>query len=441
MNIKPLLTGLALSSALLSALPLWAQGLKTDSPSTAVDYIAAVVNSEPVTDSEVRARMARVLQQIKQQGNATPPAAEIRKQVLERLISEKAQLQEAKENGIKIEDGAITQAEENVARQNRMTLTEFRERLRQEGLSTSQLRADLRDQLMMTRLREREVEPRVKITDWDIDNFLKEQQRQASVGPLELNLGQILVVVPESANAEEVTRLESKAKQLVEKVKAGGDLEALAQQANTASDKVLGGVMGLRSSERYPELFVTSVRPLSVGGVAGPVRSGAGFHILKLIEKQDPNGLPETVTQSHARHILLRTSAKLSEADAINQLNDFRRRLNAQQTNFADLAKEFSQDGSAPAGGDLGWANPGQFVPEFEEAMNALAPNDISRPTVTRFGVHLIQLIERREAPLSERDRREIARYALKEKKTAELYTTYLQDLRDRAYVELRDAP
>ncbi len=441
MNIKPLLTGLALSSALLSTLPLWAQGLKTDSPSTAVDYIAAVVNSEPVTDSEVRARMARVLQQIKQQGNATPPATEIRKQVLERLISEKAQLQEAKENGIKIEDGAITQAEENVARQNRMTLTEFRERLRQEGLSTSQLRADLRDQLMMTRLREREVEPRVKITDWDIDNFLKEQQRQASVGPLELNLGQILVVVPESANAEEVTRLEAKAKQLVEKVKAGGDLEALAQQANTASDKVLGGVMGLRSSERYPELFVTSVRPLSVGGVAGPVRSGAGFHILKLIEKQDPNGLPETVTQSHARHILLRTSAKLSEADAINQLNDFRRRLNAQQTNFADLAKEFSQDGSAPAGGDLGWANPGQFVPEFEEAMNALAPNDISRPTVTRFGVHLIQLIERREAPLSERDRREIARYALKEKKTAELYTTYLQDLRDRAYVELRDAP
>jgi len=441
MNIKPLLTGLALSSALLSALPLWAQGLKTDSPSTAVDYIAAVVNSEPVTDSEVRARMARVLQQIKQQGNATPPATEIRKQVLERLISEKAQLQEAKENGIKIEDGAITQAEENVARQNRMTLTEFRERLRQEGLSTSQLRADLRDQLMMTRLREREVEPRVKITDWDIDNFLKEQQRQASVGPLELNLGQILVVVPESANAEEVTRLEAKAKQLVEKVKAGGDLEALAQQANTANDKVLGGVMGLRSSERYPELFVTSVRPLSVGGVAGPVRSGAGFHILKLIEKQDPNGLPETVTQSHARHILLRTSAKLSEADAINQLNDFRRRLNAQQTNFADLAKEFSQDGSAPAGGDLGWANPGQFVPEFEEAMNALAPNDISRPTVTRFGVHLIQLIERREAPLSERDRREIARYALKEKKTAELYTTYLQDLRDRAYVELRDAP
>lgn len=441
MNIKPLLTGLALSSALLSALPLWAQGLKTDSPSTAVDYIAAVVNSEPVTDSEVRARMARVLQQIKQQGNATPPATEIRKQVLERLISEKAQLQEAKENGIKIEDGAITQAEENVARQNRMTLTEFRERLRQEGLSTSQVRADLRDQLMMTRLREREVEPRVKITDWDIDNFLKEQQRQASVGPLELNLGQILVVVPESANAEEVTRLEAKAKQLVEKVKAGGDLEALAQQANTASDKVLGGVMGLRSSERYPELFVTSVRPLSVGGVAGPVRSGAGFHILKLIEKQDPNGLPETVTQSHARHILLRTSAKLSEADAINQLNDFRRRLNAQQTNFADLAKEFSQDGSAPAGGDLGWANPGQFVPEFEEAMNALAPNDISRPTVTRFGVHLIQLIERREAPLSERDRREIARYALKEKKTAELYTTYLQDLRDRAYVELRDAP
>ena len=437
MKIKHLLTWLAL----LAPLSILAQGLKANSPDVPVDYIAAIVNSEPITDSEVRARMARVMQQIKQQGGPTPPQAELRKQVLERLISEKAQLQEAKDNGIKIEEGAITQAEENVARQNRMTLPELRERLRQEGLSESQLRGDLRDQLMMTRLREREVEPRVKITDWDIDNFLKEQQRQTAVGPLELNLGQILVVVPESASTEEVARLEAKAKQILAQVQAGTDLELVAKQANTANDKVVGGVMGLRSSDRYPELFVNSVRQLSVGGVAGPVRSGAGFHILKVIEKHDPNALPETVTQSHARHILLRTSAKLSESDAISQLNDFRRRLNANQAQFADLAKEFSQDGSAPSGGDLGWANPGQFVPEFEEAMNTLAPNEISRPVVTRFGVHLIQLLERREVPLSEHDRREMARYALKEKKTAELYTTYLQDLRDRAYVELRDAP
>ena len=437
MKIKLLLTWLAL----LAPLSVLAQGLKANSPEVPVDYIAAIVNSEPITDSEVRARMARVMQQIKQQGSPTPPQAELRKQVLERLISEKAQLQEAKDNGIKFEEGAITQAEENVARQNRMTLPELRERLRQEGLSESQLRGDLRDQLMMTRLREREVEPRVKITDWDIDNFLKEQQRQTAVGPLELNLGQVLVVVPESASAEEVARLEAKAKQLGAQVQAGTDLELVAKQANTTNDKVVGGVMGLRSSDRYPELFVNSVRQLSVGGVAGPVRSGAGFHILKVIEKHDPNALPETVTQSHARHILLRTSAKLSESDAISQLNDFRRRLNANQAQFADLAKEFSQDGSAPSGGDLGWANPGQFVPEFEEAMNTLAPNEISRPVVTRFGVHLIQLLERREVPLSEHDRREMARYALKEKKAAELYATYLQDLRDRAYVELRDAP
>lgn len=451
MKIKPLLTSLALMAVLPTLVS--AQGLKlsnsvgsaatavTDKTAAQVDYIAAVVNSEPITDSEIRARIARVMQQINQQGTAAPPQAELRKQVLERLISEKAQLQEAKEEGIKIEEGAITQAEENVARQNRLTLNELRDRLRQEGLSESQLRGDLRDQLLMTRLRERAVEPRVKISDWDIDNFLKDQQRQAAVGPLELNLAQILVVVPESASAEEVARLETKAKQLFEQVKAGANLEVLSKQANTPNEKVVGGVMGLRSSERYPDLFVNAVRQLSVGGVAGPVRSGAGFHILKVVEKRDPNGLPETVTQSHARHILLRTSAKLSEADAINQMNDFRRRLNAKQANFADLAKEFSQDGSAPNGGDLDWANPGQFVPEFEEAMNSLAPGEISRPVVTRFGVHLIQLLERREAPLSERDRREMARYALKEKKTAELYATYLQDLRDRAYVELRDAP
>jgi peptidyl-prolyl cis-trans isomerase SurA len=451
MKIKPLFAWLALMTGLTTMAS--AQGLKlgnsvgsapsmaADKSAPPVDYIAAVVNSEPITDSEVRARIARVMQQINQQGASAPPPAELRKQVLERLISEKAQLQEAKEEGIKVEEGAITQAEENVARQNRLTLPDLRNRLRQEGVSETQLRSDLRDQLLMTRLRERMVEPRVKISDWDIDNFLKEQQRQAAVGPLELNLAQILVVVPESANAEEVARLEAKAKKLLEQVKSGAELETVAKQANTPTEKVVGGVMGLRSSERYPELFVTAVRALGVGGVAGPVRSGAGFHILKVVEKHDPNGLPETVKQSHARHILLKTSAKLSEADAINQLNDFRRRLNARQANFADLAKEFSQDGSAPNGGDLGWANPGQFVPEFEEVMNSLAPGDISRPVVTRFGVHLIQLQDRREVPLSERDRREIARYALKEKKTAELYATYLQDLRDRAYVELRDAP
>ncbi len=405
------------------------------------DYIVAVVNSEPITNNEVRARLVRVEQQLAQQGAALPPREELTRQVLERLISEKAQLQLARESGIRVEEGTIDQAEQTVARQNQMDVTELRRKLAAEGTPLSQFREELRNQVLLQRLRDRELEPRVKVSDLDVDQFIREQQGSTDLATLEINLGHVLVLVPENASPAQVTALQARAQRVAERARAGEDFAALAREFSDAAEGRRGGQLGLRNAQRYPELFVESTVNLRVGDIAGPLRSAAGFHVLKVLEKQQA-GLPGvTVTQSHARHILLRLGPRLSESAAIERLADMRRRLQAGRADFAALARDNSQDGSARDGGDLGWANPGQFVPEFEEVMNGLSPGQISEPLISRFGVHLIQLLERRTATLSQREQRDLARNLVREKKLDEAYATWAQEVRGRAYVEFREAP
>jgi len=408
----------------------------------AADYIVAVVNSEPITNNELRARLVRIEQQLTQQGGARPSRDLLARQVLERLISERAQLQVGREAGIKVDDAAVDQAELSVARQNEIDVPEMRRRLAQDGIALSQFREELRNQLLLTRVREREVEPRVRVTELDIDQFIREQQGGADAANVEINLAQVLVAVPENATEAQIVALQARAARAAERARAGEDFAALARELSDAPDRnQTGGQLGLRGADRYPGLFIEATQALRVGGIAGPVRSGAGFHVLKVVEKREA-GLPGmTVTQSRARHILLRTSAALSESAARERLADFRRRILAGQADFATLARENSQDGSAPDGGDLGWANPGQFVPEFEDAMNRLNPGQISEPLVSRFGLHLIQLVERRETTLSAREQREVARNMVREKKLEEAYATWAQDVRGRAYVEYREAP
>ncbi len=414
---------------------------RSSSAQRPADYIVAVVNSEPITNSEVRTRLVRAEQQMAQQGAPMPPRDELARQVLERLIAEKAQLQLARDLGVKVEEALIDAAELNVARQNQIDVAELRRRMAQDGIQLSQFRGDLRNQLMLQRLREREIEPRVRVTDLEVDQFIRDQQGSTDLASMELNLAQILVAVPEGATEAQVKELQAKADGLAARAKAGEDFAAMARQLSDAPGRANGGVLGLRSAERYPPLFVDAVQTLRAGGVAGPVRSGAGFHVLKVLEKLQ-GGMPGVnVTQSHARHILLRPGPQLTESAARDRLADFRRRILAGQADFATLARENSQDGSAREGGDLGWANPGQFVPEFEEAMEKLAPGQIAEPLVSRFGVHLIQLIERREGTLSQREQREIARGLVREKKLDEAYATWIQDIRGRAYVEFREAP
>ena len=406
----------------------------------AADFIVVVVNSEPVTNNEVRSSLLRAEQQLTQAGSAMPPRNELARQVLERLISDRAQLQEARLSGLRIDDSSLENAVQSVAQQNRVTVDELRKRVAADGLSYARFLEGLRDELLVSRFRQREVEARVRVTESDIDQFLREQESGGDASLVEINLAQILIGVPENATPEQVTSLQARAQAAADKARSGADFAALVIEFASAATREAGGQMGLRSAERYPALFVDAVKNLTAGAIAGPIRSGAGFHVLKLIEKKQA-GMPSVnITQTRARHILLRASPQLNEAAATAKLADIRKKIAGGQ-NFAALAKENSDDGSASQGGDLGWANPGMFVPEFEQVMNSLAPGQISEPLVSRFGVHLIQVMERREAQLTTREQRELARSVLREKKQEEAYALWAQDVRGRAYVEYREPP
>ena len=406
------------------------------------DFIVAVVNSEPVTNSEIRNEAQRLSQQLTQQRRPQPGRAELLRIVLERVITAKAQLQQAREMGIRVEDVAIDQAEQNVARQNKMNLAELHRQLAVDGVSPTQFREQLRDQLMLTRLREREVDSRVRVSDLEVSQYLRDQQANSTSGGAaaaqDVNIAQILVAVPESSTPEQVTALEAKAQSVLTRARAGEDFAALARELSSSPDRANGGQLGLRSADRLPPLFVDATRDVAVGGLSGVLRSGAGFHVLKVVEKRAPG---MTVTQTRARHILLRATPQMSEAAAREKLLDFKRRIQTGLADFAILARDNSQDGSAAQGGDLGWASPGQFVPEFEEVMDALAPGQVSDPLISRFGVHLIQVSERRNTALSVKEQNDVVRNQLREKKLDDAYTVWVQDVRGRAYVEMREPP
>lgn len=424
----------------LSAFGLGAGG--TTGAQRQADYIVAVVNSEPVTNNEVRARLLRTEQQMLQQGAAVPPRAELARLLMERMIVERTQLQLAKETGVQLSESAVDDAVANVAQQNQMSPAELRRRLEAEGLPYAQFRSDLRNEMLLNRVRDRELESRARVSDQEVEQFLREQQSgNAPSAALELNLAQILVALPENASAEQLSALQAKAQLVAERARSGTDFALLVKEFSNAPGGSADGQMGLRTPDRYPELFVGATQNLPVGGIAGPVRSGAGFHVLKVIERKRAGMPAAAVTETRARHILLRTSAQLSEAAAVARLAEFKTRIAAGQADFAALAREFSQDASAKDGGDLGWASPGMFVPEFEERMSRLAPGQVADPLVSRFGVHLIQVMERRSTKLSARDQREMVRASLREKKLEEAYAAWAQEVRGRAYVEYREPP
>ena len=414
----------------------------TAGPARTADFIVALVNADPITNHEVRDRVGRIEQQLAQRGGPRPSREEIAREVLEGLIAEKAQLQLATELGLRVTDAEVDQAEQAVAAQNQLSVAEFRRRLAAEGvIDLNRLRAELRSQLLLQKVREREVDARVRVTEADIDDYLREQQSQAAdPAQLELNLAHVLVAVPEGATEARVAELQARAQRVLERARAGDDFGALAREFSDAPERVQGGVFGLRPATRLPDLFVNATRALPVGGVAGVLRSAAGFHVLKVVDKRQP-GVATSVTQTRARHILLRPTAGLTQAQAVERLAAFRQQILAGQASFEALAREHSADGSAAGGGDLGWAGPGQFVPEFEQAMDALKPGDVSAPVVSRFGVHLIRVDERRQTALSAREQRDAVRGAVREKKLDEALDLWLRDLRARAYVELREPP
>lgn len=432
-------SGMRLKSAAAPSTSATATAAALSSATRSADFIVAVVNSEPITNVEVQQQALRLRAQA--EAANVPPEA-LRREALEMLIGQKIQLQMAADRNITVDNFAVQQAEENVARQNSLTMSELKARLAREDIPEANFRADLRKQLIIQKLREIEVDSKVRVSDLEVDQYLREEKTKAGVadGAAQINLGHILISVPERASDAEVKQLQAKAQKAADKIRAGEDFQAAVAEFSDVPDGKGGGPMGLRPADRYPELFVKATKATPVGGIAGPVRSPAGFHILKMLEKSNGE-VPAIVTQNHARHILLRPGAKMTEAQAVERLEDYRRRVVDHQDTFEDLARRYSEDGSAKAGGDLGWANPRQFVPEFEAALSSLQPGEVSQPIASRFGIHLIQLIERREGKLNQREQRDMVRSIVREKKLEKAFDTWAQEARARAYVEFREPP
>jgi peptidyl-prolyl cis-trans isomerase SurA len=403
------------------------------------DFIVAVVNSQPVTNQDVQTLSLSLQREAQAQGR-TVNAPEAKRLALEQLINDKAQIQQARDAGIVIDEEALDQAEAGVASNNQLTREALRQRLQQDGVALNTFREQLRNQLLLTRVREREVDERIRISDIEIERFLQEQTKvQAARVPAELNLAMILIAVPENSTDAQIKPLEAQARDVARRARSGENFAELVKTFSQSLDRgANGGVLGLRPADRYPDLFVQAVAALPVGGVSEVLRSDAGFHVLKVMERQQA---PATlmVTQTRARHILLRQSPQLTQAQALAQLSALRQDIVGGKADFAEAAKRLSQDGSAAQGGDLGWASPGMFVPEFEQTMNRLRPGQVAEPLVSRFGVHLIEVTDRRDAPMSDAEQRILARNVLRDKKLDEAFVAWVEDVRGRAYVEMRE--
>jgi peptidyl-prolyl cis-trans isomerase SurA len=403
------------------------------------DYIAAIVNQELVTAGEIERRIQRAQQDAARAGARLPPDRELREQVLDLLIEERVIVTHARDSGVRVDDLELDRAVQSVAAQNQLTLPQLRSRLSADGIDYARFRANLRDQMLIERVREREVYQRIRIDDDEVDRVI-EQQRAAAQVDAPINLAQILVTVPEGADAATVAARRARAEATLARVRGGEDFAAVAREVSEDGNRERGGEIGLRPMSRLPDIFVAAVRGVPSGGVAPTLlRSGAGFHVLKVIERRD-DAAP-MITQTRARHILLRTSPQLSAEVASGRLAEFRRQIESGSRSFEDLARQFSEDGSAAAGGELGWSSPGTMVPEFEQAMNRLPVGGLSPPVVSRFGVHLIQVQERRQVAQDIKQLREQVRNVLREQKFEGAYTEWAKDLRARAYVELREPP
>jgi peptidyl-prolyl cis-trans isomerase SurA len=417
------------------------------SPATAnsrvvpVDAIVAVVNNEVITAQELEARMQLVEARLKSQGVSLPPRAQFQQQLLERMIVDRAQMQEAKEQGIRVDDTLLDMAISRIAQQNGMSLQDFRNKVEHEGTPFNRFREDIRGEIMMQRLREKEVVNKVQITESEVDNFLAANGGTMSAQP-ELDLAQILVRIPENATPEQIAQRRQRAEEALQQLRGGADFARVAATYSDASDALSGGDMGWRSPDRLPQLFVDAVAQRNDGEIT-VVKSANGFHILKVLGHRsaaagkDGAALP-AVTETHVRHILIKVNQVVPANEARRKLVELKERLDHKAASFEELARLYSNDGSAAKGGDLGWIYPGDTVPEFEKAMNALQPGQISDPVESPFGYHLIQVLERKTDDMSKERQRTVAKQALRERKVEEATEDWLRQLRDRTYVEYR---
>jgi peptidyl-prolyl cis-trans isomerase SurA len=399
-----------------------------------LDHIVAVVNDEVITRQELARRYDEVVRNLSRQNTPLPSREVLEKQLLERMVTELALQQHARSTGVRVDPTQVERALQRIAAQNKLDMAGLAAALEKEGQSLDGMRTTIRNELLIARARERDVDNRISVSDAEIEGYLQTQAQQGV--ETEYNFAHILVTVPENASPEQIQARRARAEDILSQLAQGADFAQLSASYSDAPNALQGGVFGWRASGKMPALFADALKPLQPGQVAPLLRSGNGFHILKLIDKR---GLDATlnVTQTHARHILVKTNELTSEADARNRLLQLKERID-NGVKFDELARLHSEDASASKGGDLGWINPGDTVPDFEKAMDALKPGEVSAPIQSPFGWHLIQVLERRDQDVTQERQKLMARQALRERKGEEAFQDWVRQIRDAAYVEVR---
>jgi peptidyl-prolyl cis-trans isomerase SurA len=400
-----------------------------------LDRVIAIVNDEALTQFDVNQQKRVVLEQMKAQ-KVTPPAPDVlEKQLLDRLITERVLMQVAKETGVRVDDTQVERTIARIAQDNKLSAGDFRKAVEKEGMPFSKYREDVRNEIMVQRLRDREVEGRVSVSDAEVDHFLATVASQAG-GDVEYRLSHVLVLVPEQASPDQIEARLRRAEEALRQIRAGADFGQVAAGFSDAPDALQGGTLGWRAPARLPTVFADPVRGLKPGEVSGLLRSASGFHIVKLLESRSRNA-PTVVEQTRARHILVKVNEVTSEQDAKTRIERIKDRIDL-GAKFDEQAKLGSEDGSAVKGGDLGWVSPGDTVPEFEQAMKGLTIGDVSPLVRTSFGWHLIQVQERRTQDVTAERQRDQARMALRQRKSDEAFQDWVRQTRDRAYVEIK---
>jgi peptidyl-prolyl cis-trans isomerase SurA len=408
-----------------------------------IDEVIAIVDTSLVTRLELETRIAQIEKQFKAANRTLPQADQLKSQVLERLISEKIQLNLAKESGVKVTDKDLERIIMNIAGQNKLSLEEFKSKVAKEGLTFDKYKEDLRKEVQIARLREREVDARVQVSESEIDSYISEKTRsRAMANSDEIYLAQILVS-PASSSDSDVAAAKAKAEDILKQATKEKDFAAFSKRVALPGSGMRSEDLGYRSPDRLPQIFVDAAQGVS-GNQMVPriIQSGAGFHVIKVIDRKGSPTTPSqadiVVTQTLARHILIRHRSGVTDGETQRRLSIFRDQIKVKAADFGDMAKKYSEDGSAQSGGNLGWMSPGELVPQFEQAMNQLNVGEVSEPVRTEFGWHLIQVIERRQTQLSADKQREYARAALREKKLDQAYEDWLRQIRDAATVEIR---
>ncbi len=401
-----------------------------------VDRVVAIVNNEAITLHELRSRLAAVERQLRTQGTPLPSRDVLEKQLLERMIIDRAQIHFAKEAGVQVADSEVDATLRRIAEGNRLTVPEFKAAIERDGVVWARFREEISDEMTIARLREREVEARIVISDGEVDNYLASAEGQGGDAQV-VQLAHIIVRVPEQSTSQQLVKIRARAEQALAQIRAGEDFAKVAAVFSDAPDALTGGSMGARPADRLPSLYAEAIKTLRPGESSEILRSPAGFHVVKLIGQQGGVLALPPIKQTHSRHILIKVNEVVSESEARHKMVSVKERLN-NGADFAELARLYSNDLSAAKGGDLGWLNQGDTVPDFEKAMDALKINEISQPVKSPFGYHLIQVLERRTEAATPERRRLVARAALRERKADEAYQDWIRQMRDRAYVEYR---